>query len=68
MSLFDKGDDVFKGAIHGAVFALTALMTAYNVIAYRRRPTPRLAMNALLYGTIAAVEVGQVVTHVKGEY
>ena len=67
MSLFDQGDDTFKGAIHGAVFALTALMTAYNLIAYRRRPTTRLALNTLLYGTIAVVEVGQVVTHVSGE-
>jgi len=68
MSLFDRGDDGFKGACHGAMLVLAVLSTAYNWIAYRRRPSPILAVNTAFYGAVAVVEVGQILKHVKGEY
>lgn len=56
-----------KGAVHGALLALAALCTGYNVMAYVGRHQPHLLVNAAVYGSLVIYECYQVEHHCKDQ-
>lgn len=56
--------EVLKAGVHAAAFGLIALMGIYNAAAWLRRRDPHLAVNAILYGALAAWERHHVGHHV----
>lgn len=65
MSLFDRGDEVFKAAIHGATGILLCQQAIYNVIVYRRRGTCWHLFSAVTYIAIIGLELVQVTRHAR---
>ena len=63
MSLFDRGDDAFKCAIHGATLMLAMEMGAYNAIVYRKRGTGWHLFSSLFYGGLCILEGVQMYRH-----
>lgn len=52
-----------KGAIHGAALVLSLCICSYNVAAYRQRPAPHLAFNALVFGGVTLLEFVNILRH-----
>ncbi len=55
--------EVYKGSVHLTMFALAAVCTAYNIGALLSRPTRQLAVNAIVYVGLMALEAKQVHRH-----
>ena len=55
----------FKGGVHAVTAALAAAMGLYNLMEWSRRREARLALNALLYGTLWGFEVYQTYRHFR---
>ena len=53
-----------KASVHGTALALSALMGLYNAAAWLSRRDRHLAVNAVLYGVLAAWEQHHVAHHV----
>ena len=56
----------FKAGVHLALFALASMCLGYNAMAYAARRERHLAVNVLVYGSLAAYEVDQVYKHLAG--
>jgi hypothetical protein len=54
-----------KLGVHATLGALAAVCTAYNAAAWLYRREPHLAVNAVAYGLLTALEVAQVERHAK---
>lgn len=54
-----------KLGVHAALGTLAAVCTLYNAAAYVYRREPHLAVNAVAYGLLTALEVAQVDRHRK---
>lgn len=52
-----------KAGVHLALFGVAMVCAAYNLVAFSERKDRRLAVNALLYTAISALEVGQLARH-----
>ena len=63
VSLFDSGDEAFKAANHGAALVLALQMGVYNSIVYRKRGTGWHLFSAVVYSSLALLEVVQVYRH-----
>ena len=61
--LLSGSDERFKGAVHGLLFGIAALVGLYNVSAYRKRHKRHLLVNSVVYGALTAFEVFQVAHH-----
>lgn len=56
-------NEVFKGAVHLALFSLASAFTLYNAGALFSRPTRQLAFNTVIYAGLMALEARQVRQH-----
>lgn len=65
MSLFDHGDEVFKGAVHGATLMLALEMALYNAVVYKQRGTRWHLFTTAVYGSLVVLEVVQVARHTR---
>lgn len=63
MSLFDSGNETFKGAIHGGALVLNMEMAAYNWTVWLKRGTAWHLFSAVVYTAFTLLEGVQVARH-----
>lgn len=64
--IFDSGDrEGLKLSVHGALGLLALTCLGYNAIAFCRRGEQHLAVNAVLYAALVALEVRKVQHHAQ---
>ena len=64
LTVLDGGScEVLKLGVHAATLGLAVVMGAYNAAAWLRRREPHLALNAVLYTALIALEQHHVAHH-----
>jgi hypothetical protein len=66
LSVLQCGEcETLKAGVHGSALAIVALMGLYNAAAWLKRRDTHLAVNAVVYGALAAWEQKHVAHHLR---
>ena len=64
MSFTDPDEaQLAKGVTHGIVLALAVMIGAYNIAAFKRRPSAHLLLNIVSFGGLIILETVNVFRH-----